>query len=268
MSEPNIRLRKVPEFIASFLSWAGLAGRELNKSPLIPLVSYRGHADGDNWKLLPSLCRERTNMPVELLRQDEVDVVAEFRSRFDFRDWTDMEVMADAQHHGAPTRLLDWTRNPFVGLWFAVANADYDKCAGAVFQLSLLKHSSVVTAMTESPIKFVAGGDFESQGKHPIHVFSSPPRVERTERQGSVFSFASFNGGYATKPLEEVLVTDESQPVRKFSVPSELKSELRRLLSDLGLDAWSLYGGPDALGKSITSRLWKSKIAPVIATRT
>ncbi|MEO5804235.1 MAG: FRG domain-containing protein, partial [Verrucomicrobiota bacterium] len=244
---------RVPEFIAKFLGWALDVPRVLNSTPLIPHLSYRGH-DRDDWKLLPKLCRDRKNLSVQVLKQDESDVIREYRSRFRLHDWTVTEIMAYAQHHGAPTRLLDWSRNPFIGLWFAVSNSDCDKSAGTVYQLSLRSHSNVITLMTEPPSKWVAGEDFESQGGHPVHVFSSPPRVERAERQSSVFSLANFRGDYAITPLEESLKSEKSQPLRKFLVPAELKSELRCLLSELGLDAFSIYGGPDALGKSMVAR--------------
>ena len=187
------------------------------------------------------------HLPVQLLKQDEIDVIAEYKSRFRFHDWTVVEIMAYAQHHGAPTRLLDWSRNPFVGLWFAVSNSDQDGSVGVVYQLSLRSRSNFITGMTEPPSKLVAGEDFESEVGHSVHVFSSPPRVERAERQSSVFSLASFRDDYAITPLEEVLQAEHPEMLRKFPVPPELKSELRRILSDLGLDAFSIYGGPDAL---------------------
>ena len=57
----------------------------------------------------------------------------------EFQTKGEWELIALAQHHGLPTRLLDWTYSAFVALWFAVnetaQKVEKDKEYGVVWLL-------------------------------------------------------------------------------------------------------------------------------------
>src|SRR5947209_6575597 len=83
---------------------------------------YRGQSDA-SWNLVPSIFRPLVNRPaahvqanLSWIARSERDLYREFelrgRSLFDLDEkW---EILCLAQHHGAPTRLLDWTKNLLV----------------------------------------------------------------------------------------------------------------------------------------------------------
>lgn len=100
---------------------------------------FRGQADAD-WELKPSVGRaiEQGGLYDPKLGPDglymtESIVLQRFkRDGYPFvqRMLTDWEALTLGQHHKLPTRLLDWTSNPLVALFFAADQCDRD---GAVF---------------------------------------------------------------------------------------------------------------------------------------
>src|SRR5271166_6025446 len=90
---------------------------------------FRGQPQ--QWPLLPTLFRDK---PIDAVRRLgdfkslETKVLNLFKSRADpfltVVPKSEFDWIVLAQHHGCPTRSLDWTENPLVALFFA-SETDY-----------------------------------------------------------------------------------------------------------------------------------------------
>lgn len=96
---------------------------------------FRGQSSKEN-PLIPSIGRYYTSGQETVLLQFEREIFEDFKRKYsmftDVRPKNDKELLFLAQHYGLPTRLLDWTYNPLIALYFA-CNADFNK-DGIVYQ--------------------------------------------------------------------------------------------------------------------------------------
>ena len=90
------------------------------------VIWYRGCGNA-RYQLLPALYRHKIKKTIGELIGLESDLINWFRQRsipFHTRSLRDdWETLFFMQHYGVPTRLLDWTENPFVAFFFAVISA-------------------------------------------------------------------------------------------------------------------------------------------------
>lgn len=94
---------------------------------------YRGCGDSDH-RLEPTLFRHPTRKTITDLLNLEANLLTHFRQRSlpyisnqTINDWDLLFLM---QHFGVPTRLLDWTENPYIALYFALSSAKGDSSTG------------------------------------------------------------------------------------------------------------------------------------------
>jgi hypothetical protein len=95
---------------------------------------WRGHANS-SWLLQPEVFRlSRRGVPYH-----EISVIRDFMGHAESRR-ANCPPMSDrlgwlllARHYGLPTRLLDWSSNPLVALYFAVGDDTQASCEGCLW---------------------------------------------------------------------------------------------------------------------------------------
>jgi hypothetical protein len=111
----------------------GLAATKArNPSATSPANWYRGHGQAKSFKLLPTLYRHPKIKKLSDLLDMERKMLDDFRRQNVLHqfsstalpgdDWR-FELLFYMQHYGVPTRLLDWSLNPFIALYFALTDS-------------------------------------------------------------------------------------------------------------------------------------------------
>jgi hypothetical protein len=152
------------------------------------------------------------------------------------------EYMAYLRHHGFPSPLLDWSRSPYVALYFAYENADVTEDV-AVYVY----------------VEHLGGGKGGLVGSPQIHEFGHYVTAHRRHfLQQSQYTacIKKENGMWYYCPHEEAFSTAQTDQdlLIKLELPSSERDRTLLKLDSMNINAFSLFGSDEGLMKMLAFR--------------
>jgi hypothetical protein len=167
--------------------------------------------------------------------------------------------LALGQHHGLPTRMLDWTYSPYVALHFATADRKQFDRDGAVWTLDYVRAHERAPARLRETLDREGANVFttemlaeaapqlsalEGLGDEFV-VFVEPPSFdERIVNQFALFSLMSRPDASLDSWADA-----NAELVRKVVIPGGLKWEVRDKLDQANVTERVLFPGLDGLSR-------------------
>lgn len=167
--------------------------------------------------------------------------------------------LALAQHHGLPTRLLDWTFSPYVALHFVTEDATKFDRDGVVWAVDYVNTNRLLPPVLDRILREEQAGVFTAEmlsraasslieldaiGQDFVVFFEPPSLDDRIVNQHALFSMM---------PRADVSpgawFSRHSELVQRIIVPAALKVEVRDKLDQANVTERVLYPGLDGLSR-------------------
>lgn len=170
----------------------------------------------------------------------------------------ELRTVALMQHHGAPTRLLDFTKSPFVAAFFALERAIG---TSAVYALNTPALWHAVPRerpeLTREAIDPRLPGKFEyyfMQNVHEVVWVGEPMQMDRRlVAQSGMFAVP----GLLDRPLDQILdgYATDAPLMQKLLLPPSIRDEAMRTLYRMNITHASLFPDLDGLARSLAFEL-------------
>lgn len=226
---------------------------------------YRGSSDA-SYPLLTSLDRLGGARQAHAKADLEAHILRNFirysRPHLGTEPVNDWEQLVSAQHHGVPTRLLDWTYSPLVATFFATRPADDgEERARAVWRLDWksvhekfdLPGLSLLVADLEKHLgadgPFTPWSLMARGAPRDFAALLEPPSLdERIVAQAAVFTLCSDK----SRPFDSFLSKHGlGGSLTKFVIPAEEVGRFRDQLDLVGIDERRLFPDLDGVAAAI-----------------
>lgn len=219
------------------------------------ILFFRGHSDA-SWELAPTLARINVSNHVELERIIYFDFQTRAGSLLPESNscWNNAFIM---QHHGLPTRLLDWSENFATALYFALKEASDECCvwvlnpfalnAAALNQESLLRPEELTGTYDD----YFISGNKKSEAN--VVAISPLRHHQRVFHQRAGFTIHDD----IKSPLEKLY----PKVLTKIVIPKNAQDGARRFLKFVGVSEFTLFPDLDGLARELNSELSRIKIA-------